>query len=77
LKWIEGRKEFSEEETGLLLEGVSRDRLPTATVRKMEHLDLIEYLNSFPRNLGVFFKKVGVEETDLARTNRKTMNASD
>lgn len=57
LKWIEGRKEFSEEETGLLLEGVSRDRLPTATVRKMEQLDLIEYLNSFPRNLGVFFKK--------------------
>jgi epoxyqueuosine reductase len=57
LQWIEEKEEFSQEETALLLEGVPRDRLPTITVRKLEHLDLIESLDSLPRNLGVFFKK--------------------
>jgi len=56
-QWIEGKIEFSQEETGLLLEGVSRDRIPAATVRKLEQLDLIGYLDSLHRNLGVFFKK--------------------
>ncbi len=41
----------------LLLEGVSRSKLPAATVRKLEHLDLIEDLDNLPRNLGVFFRK--------------------
>ena len=57
LQWIEGKEEFSPEETGLLLEGVPRDQLPTATMRKLEQLDLIGYLDSLRRNLGVFFKK--------------------
>ena len=57
LQWIEGKEDFSEEETTLLLKGVPRDHLSTATVRKLEQLDLIEYLDSLPRNLGVFFKK--------------------
>ena len=57
LQWIEGKEEFSEEETALLLEGVPRDDLPAATVRKLEQLDLIGYLDSLRRNLGVFFKK--------------------
>ncbi len=57
LQWIEEKEEFSQEETALLLEGVSRDRLGAATVRKLEQLDLIGYLDSLPRNLGVFFRK--------------------
>ncbi len=57
LQWIEGREEFSEEETALLLQGVALDQLPTATARKLKKLDLIEYLDSLPRNLGVFFGK--------------------
>jgi len=57
LQWIEGKEEFSEEETALLLEGVPRDHLPAATVRKLEQLDLIGYLDSLRRNLGVFFRK--------------------
>jgi epoxyqueuosine reductase len=57
LQWIEEREEFSEEETALLLKGVALDQLPAATVRKLKKLDLIEYLNSLPRNLGVFFRK--------------------
>jgi len=56
-QWIEGKEEFSQEETGLLLEGMPRDRLPAATVRKLEQLDLIGYLDSLRRNLGVFFRK--------------------
>ena len=53
VQWIEGKAEFSEEETALILEGVSLDQLPTTTVRKLERLDLIEYLDNLPRNLGV------------------------
>ena len=57
LQWIEGREEFSEEETALLLQGVTLDHLPTATVRKLKKLGLITYIDSLPRNLGVFFRK--------------------
>ncbi len=57
LQWIEGIEEFSEEETAHLLQGVALDQLPTATARKLKKLDLIEYLDSLPRNLGVFFRK--------------------
>jgi epoxyqueuosine reductase len=57
LRWIEEKEEFSQEETALLLEGVPRERLPAATVRKLEHLDLLEDTDRLPRNLGVFFKK--------------------
>jgi len=57
LQWIEGREDFSEEETALLLQGAALDQLPAETVRKLKKLDLIEYLDSFPRNLGVFFRK--------------------
>ena len=57
LQWIEGNEEFSEEETALLVEGAVLDKLPAATVRKLKKLDLVEYLGSLPRNLGVFFKR--------------------
>jgi epoxyqueuosine reductase len=57
LQWIEEKEEFSEEETALLLKGVSRDQLPATIVTKLKNLDLIESLDSLPRNLGVFFDK--------------------
>ena len=57
LQWIDEREEFSEEETELLLEGATRDRLSAETIRKLEHLDLMDYLGNLPRNLGVFFGK--------------------
>ena len=57
LEWIEGKEEFSQEETALLLEGGSLDQLPAATVRKLKQLDLIEYLDGLPRNLSVLFDK--------------------
>lgn len=57
LQWIEEKEEFSQEETILLLEGVPRDQLPATTMRKLEHLDLLEDTDILPRNLSVFFKK--------------------
>lgn len=57
LKWIEEKEQFTEEETALLLEGVTSDQLPKATVEKLERLNLIDYLENLPRNLGAFFKK--------------------
>jgi epoxyqueuosine reductase len=57
LEWIEEREEFSQQETALLLEGGSRDRLPVATMGKLERLDLLEDVDALPRNLSVFFRK--------------------
>lgn len=57
LQWIEGKERFSQDETTLLLEGTAPDKLPPSTLKKLKRLDLIEYLDSLPRNLGVFFGK--------------------
>lgn len=57
IQWIGEEEEFSEEETTLLLRGVLQDNLPAATLRKLEQLSLLDYFNSLPRNLGVFFRK--------------------
>jgi epoxyqueuosine reductase len=52
LSRVERGAEFSEQETALLLEGVPLDQLPTAMVEKMERLDLGDYVEFLPRNLG-------------------------
>ena len=57
LNWIEGKIEFSKDETALLLNGVHRDQLPSETAKKMQYLNLLEGIDILPRNLGVFFKK--------------------
>jgi len=57
LGWIGEKEEFSEEETKLLLNGVSRDKLSEETVKKLVHLDILNDLSILPRNLRVFFKK--------------------
>jgi len=49
--WVVGDEVFSEEETQLLLDGVTPEHLPPQTVAKLERLDLIELLELFPRNL--------------------------
>jgi hypothetical protein len=55
LDWVEGSDEFSQEETTLLLAGTPLDQLDAETVKKLERLDLVESLDTLPRNLGVFF----------------------
>jgi len=57
MHWIEETEEFTQEETALLLDGATQDQLPAETVRKLEHLDILNDLDRFPRNLSVFFKK--------------------
>ena len=49
--WLEGDVEFSEEETGLLLEGRPPERLPAEVVRKLEAADLLVAYEVLPRNL--------------------------
>ncbi len=57
MQWTGEEAEFSEEETALLLEGLPYDKLPATAQRKLERLSLVDYLDSLPRNLGIFFKK--------------------
>ncbi len=55
--WIVGDEVFSEEETALLLDGLPIDELPSATVAKVERLDLTELLDVLPRNLEALLNK--------------------
>jgi epoxyqueuosine reductase len=55
--WIVGDEVFSEEETALLLDGLPLDELPSATVAKVERLDLTELLDALPRNLEALLSK--------------------
>ena len=57
MQWIGEEEEFSEDETSLLLQDVPQNELPTTILKKLNHLSLVDYLNSLPRNLGVFFNK--------------------
>lgn len=57
LQWIEEKEEFSQEETALLLQGASLNKLNTATKRKLKHLDLLEDADIIPRNLNIFLKR--------------------
>jgi len=58
LHWVEGRVEFSQEETALLLQGVALDQLPLAMAKKLEQSDVVELLDVLPRNLSVLLKYV-------------------
>jgi epoxyqueuosine reductase len=51
VEWIQPGAEFSEEETSLLLNGVPLKKLPAETVKKLEKLYMLEYLDILPRNL--------------------------
>jgi epoxyqueuosine reductase len=57
IEWIGDEERFTEEETNLLLEHPSGEKLPAETLKKLETLDLIDYLDCLPRNLAVFFKR--------------------
>ncbi|MFX1314609.1 MAG: 4Fe-4S double cluster binding domain-containing protein [Promethearchaeota archaeon] len=52
--WIEQGPEFSEEETRMFLDGKKIEQLPDDTIKKLKNYNLEEYLEIFPRNLGVF-----------------------
>jgi epoxyqueuosine reductase len=48
--------EFTEEETCLILKGVPKEQLPASTLKKMQLLSLIDYLEELPRNLTVLLR---------------------
>ncbi|MHA2270127.1 MAG: hypothetical protein ACXAB8_20245 [Promethearchaeota archaeon] len=54
--WIEPGPEFSEEETESLLKGKKLEDLSQDLKKKITKFDLENYLELFPRNLGVFFQ---------------------
>jgi epoxyqueuosine reductase len=51
VKWIENGATFDREETALILNGVSDDRLPQKTLDKLKNLEMIEYYDVLGRNL--------------------------
>jgi epoxyqueuosine reductase len=57
LDWFEGNEEFLEEETALLLRGAKPEQLRPETRGKLERLELLDSLDTLPRNVGVFFAR--------------------
>jgi len=57
LNWVEDKEEFSEAETKLFLKGAELHDLPQTTVKKLGHLNLLEDIDKFPRNLKVFYER--------------------
>jgi epoxyqueuosine reductase len=54
--WQEGDVDFSEEETGLLVEAMPLDRLPAEAARKLEAAGLLVAYEVLPRNLRVLLE---------------------
>jgi epoxyqueuosine reductase len=55
LEWVEEREEFYEEETNLIMQGVSPEHLAQETLDKLARLDILVDLEILPRNLGIFW----------------------
>ena len=56
-QWVVEGPRFSAEETGSFRQGVNRDELDTETLKKLDQLDMTEYLNVLGRNLEVLINK--------------------
>ncbi|MGD8792728.1 MAG: 4Fe-4S double cluster binding domain-containing protein [Anaerolineae bacterium] len=54
--WVQEGVAFSAEETALLLDGVPLDRLPAATLKKLEEVELDSYADVLPRNLSALLE---------------------
>jgi epoxyqueuosine reductase len=59
VKWIEPGATFDNEETVLILDGASKDRLPRKTLEKIISLDMMRYYDVLRRNLKVLIEKPG------------------
>jgi len=56
-KYIVSGREFSEEETLMILKGVSKDKLPLYTIEKLKKLCLLDEYNILQRNLEVLIRE--------------------
>jgi epoxyqueuosine reductase len=54
INWTEPGPTFNEEETKLILSGVSFDELPQPTIKRIKQFDLVNYYDVLPRNLRIF-----------------------
>jgi epoxyqueuosine reductase len=61
--WIMPGGDFSERETGMILDGVSKDKLPANTAQKLQNVCMLESYELLQRNLGVLI--------DKAQTNKE------
>lgn len=50
--------EFSEKETFILLEGAPKEQLPEELLKKLETLNLVNYLGALPRNLKALLDRI-------------------
>ena len=57
VKWIEAGATFDNQETDLILNSVSEQRLPRETVSKLKKLDMIRYYDVLARNLKALIEK--------------------
>ena len=57
VKWIEAGATFDNEETDLILNGVSKERLPPETLEKLKGLDIMSYYDVLGRNLKALIEK--------------------
>jgi epoxyqueuosine reductase len=55
IKWVEDGEDFDEDETELILSGVSPDRIPPETAHKLNRYYMMD-LDVLPRNLRVLLK---------------------
>ena len=59
IKWIEPGATFDNEETDLILDGISKNQLPRKTLEKITKLDMMRYYDVLRRNLKVLIEKPG------------------
>jgi epoxyqueuosine reductase len=57
VKWIESAATFDNEETGLILNGVSEERLPQETFEKLKKQGMMTYYDVLGRNLKTLIEK--------------------
>jgi epoxyqueuosine reductase len=57
VKWIEAGATFDNEETDLILNGVSKEQLPPETLEKLKGLDIMSYYDVLARNLKALIEK--------------------
>src|SRR5271157_1176473 len=55
--WIADGESFSEEETQLILDNAPREQLSEDTIKKLENLSILEYLDIIGRNLRVLIER--------------------
>ena len=55
--WIMPGGDFSEDETTMILDGVSKDKLPASTAQKLQKVHMLESYELLQRNLDVLIRK--------------------